>query len=182
MRSTRAAPASQQRQRPPIAFEIADNFDFNVGTKHADARRHAASTGPSYSNFDERNTGRHVDLSQHRRLQRRSPAAVLAAHRHARHHVLAVSGRLLLVRRVPRAPRLHAWRRRPQRDAVAHRRQVEPDAAPRLHAGRRSAASGRPFAAATGCSTTGTSRVSTTRRCASTASTVQDIRITCFGD
>ena len=46
-----------------------------------------------------------------------------------------VPGGLLLVRRVPRAPRCHARRRRAQRAAVAHRRQAEPDAAPRLHVG-----------------------------------------------
>ena len=54
MRSTRAAPASAATARPE-RVEIADNFDFNVGTKHQ-MRVGVLVDGAFYSNFDERNT------------------------------------------------------------------------------------------------------------------------------
>ena len=115
-------------------IEIADNFDFNVGRKHQ-MRVGALLEGGSYRNFDERNTAGTFTYRNIEEYQRRHAAAVLAAHRHGRTSFSQYQVGLLLVGRVPAAPRLLARRRRPQRDAVAHRRQAEPDAAPRLHLG-----------------------------------------------
>ena len=89
--------AGQRSDTSTDRVEIADNFDFNVGTKHQ-MRVGVLLDGSFYSNFDERNMRRHVDLPKHRGLPRRHPAAVLAAHRDPRYLVLAVSGRDLLVR------------------------------------------------------------------------------------
>ena len=126
--------------------------------------------GAFFSNFDERNAAGTWTYRTIEDFTGQPTGAVLAAPWHGRHLVQPVSGRLLLVRRVPRPPRRDGWPRRSQRDAVAHRRQAEPDAARRADVGAVRQPDLGNSRRLRRSSTTGTTPASTTRRCASTAS------------